>query len=648
MKVRFYSDGDSTDGPWQNRLSRSSSVYLRQHSEQPINWYPWGEEAFERAVSLNRPVLVSVGYSACHWCHVMARESFSDLTVANLLNTQFVAIKVDRESQPEVDAFCIQVLLQLQGDAGWPANVFLSPHKVPLMGGTYYPLYYQYGLPGFADVLRNVHSLWTQGPDKFAETGQHILQNFLSQPSENTEVRFIAAQWETELDERHGGFGWGAKFPMVPRLDFMFAHLHAAKWQAALRLHLDSLDKGGIHDHVGGGFHRYAIDVDWSVPHYEKMLCDNALIARAFLRAHAILNVPHYRTIGCDTLEWLIREMRNDSGLFAASVDAEDPLGEGYYYTWTREELRSALGSRAERIIQAYDVGEYGNTNIGRSTLVRNGHPSVMASVRLDLLQERAKRPAPSIDTKCVASWNAMTGTALCMGFRQIRDQRYLDAAVSIGEQLIKASNPLVPRIVGVPSVGTLEDQAWCLELWLELYSCSASERWLKAVSKLIPHVLDGFRCHEMAFQLQHQSSNVPVPIPCSDDTSEHSPLAVMMRSLEIAVRIGGCGITQSELNSLWDKVKVDVSASSLCSISAQRKELTTVVLTDIQSDTCLWYKALSQWRSHVYVFPESSYHSPLLEGRTGSGPKAWICTGQTCRIPISTIEEWPQLDLGV
>lgn len=638
MKKRIY-DSEHTEGPWSNRLMNAKSHYLQLHGDQPIDWYEWGEEAFKQAKALNRPILISVGYASCHWCHVMARESFSNPRIAQVLNEFFIAIKVDREELPEVDAFCIQSLLQIQGDAGWPANIFVSPECVPFMGGTYYPPHYQYGLPGFQDVLSNVRNLWANQPDRMTKTGTEILDGFKRRPKENTEIRLILSQWESELDTRKGGFGWGAKFPMIPRLDFILTQSHHSFWKAAATLHLDAMDKGGIHDHVGGGFHRYAVDTEWEVPHFEKMLCDNALIARAFFRFHALYPNPHFRAVACDTLEWMLKVLKDEDGLFAASVDAEDAQGEGYFYTWTREELRSLLGSKAEAFITAFSVSEYGNTDLRRSTLVRTGHPSIMASSRRLLQIEQAKRQAPRVDFKPISAWNAMSGDALCMGYRIMNDQRYLDAALNIGEKLLASCHPLVPRILGQEHLGTLEDQVWTLWFWLSLYSCTGEERWLSAVCALFPQVLDAFGSVEFGLQLQHPSAGLPISLQCADDYSEHSPVGIMMEVLLVLENLGVPQLNQVKIEELWSKLIVDLSAPTLCGVTSKRNSYRTV-LVGTGKKGALWHESLKRWRPYTFVAPVSSFACESFEAKDGALDIAWICEGRQCQLPITDVKK--------
>jgi uncharacterized protein YyaL (SSP411 family) len=366
-----------------NRLAGESSLYLRQHAENPVDWYPWGDEALARAREEDRPLLLSVGYSSCHWCHVMAHESFEDPDVAAVMNALFVNVKVDREERPDIDALYMQATMALTGQGGWPMTVFLTPEGRPFYAGTYFPPTARGGLPGFADLCRALAAAYRdRREDVEAQAGQlaervaAVADRAPSEEGLSPEVLDEAlVALARNFDPVQGGFGGAPKFPPSTALEFLLRRLWTRPGDRNAReiveVTLGRMAAGGIHDQIGGGFHRYSVDGHWLVPHFEKMLYDNALLARAYALAHRVTGAPDHRRTAEDTLDWLLREMRAPGGGLASAQDADSPGGEGAFFVWTPEEIAAALPpAQARAVTLRYGVQPGGNFE-GRTILHR-------------------------------------------------------------------------------------------------------------------------------------------------------------------------------------------------------------------------------------------------------------------------------------
>jgi uncharacterized protein YyaL (SSP411 family) len=410
-----------------NRLAQETSPYLLQHAGNPVDWQPWGEEALGRARAEGKPLLVSIGYSACHWCHVMERESFDDPATAALMNELFVNVKVDREERPDVDAVYMDAVVALTGQGGWPLTAFLTPDGEPFYGGTYFPPEPRHGLPSFRQVLRAVADAYRERPEDVAAQAEALVgalrRSAETEPSLEPLTDALLAEAErallSQLDPRWGGFGHAPKFPPASALEFL---LRRGRLDA-VRLTLDGMAAGGMYDLVGGGFHRYSVDAEWLVPHFEKMLYDNALLAPVYLHAWLLTGTQRYRDVAEETLDYMLRELRLPSGGFASAQDADTDGVEGLTYTWTAEE-----GAPAE-LLEPYEHG--------RSIL----RGELDDDTRARLLAIREQRPQPALDDKVIASWNGLALAALAEGARRLERSDLLAAAVELGELL--AVDPL-------------------------------------------------------------------------------------------------------------------------------------------------------------------------------------------------------------
>jgi uncharacterized protein YyaL (SSP411 family) len=466
-----------------NRLAQETSPYLLQHAGNPVDWYAWGEEAFERARAEDKPVLLSVGYAACHWCHVMEHESFEDAETAELMNELFVNVKVDREERPDVDAVYMDAVVAMTGHGGWPMTVFLTPGKEPFFGGTYYPPEPRHGMPAFRQVLVAVADAYRTRREDVAQQAT-VLVEALQQGSRVAPSREPLTEdlldeaghaLRTQYDPQWGGFGRAPKFPPASAIEFL---LRRGVFDLALGT-LDGMRAGGMYDLVGGGFHRYSVDEEWLVPHFEKMLYDNALLVPAYLHAWVLTGETSYREIVEDTVEYSLRELRLEGGGFASAQDADTDGVEGLTFTWTPEELAEAIGPDRELLLQPFEHGR---------SIVR-GH--LTDAERAKLLAVRAERPQPLRDDKAVAAWNGLMLAALAEAGRRLDNASWVAAARELGEFILGPLSDERGRLHrtwrgGVAKgTGYLEDYADVAHGLYELHVATGELRWLHESRRL-------------------------------------------------------------------------------------------------------------------------------------------------------------------
>jgi uncharacterized protein YyaL (SSP411 family) len=496
-----------------NRLARETSPYLLQHAHNPVDWYPWGDEALGRARREDKPILLSVGYSACHWCHVMERECFEDEDIARLTNEHFVCIKVDREERPDIDQIYMEAVQAMTGGGGWPMTVFLTPNGEPFYGGTYFPPEDGHGLPSFRRVLMAVSEAYRDRRSQVTEAARDLVSRLEqdasadSRPQALTEDILAAAYrgLARGFDDENGGFGPGPKFPQAPVLEFLLQYHRRTRETRALQmvgLTLDKMAAGGIYDQIGGGFHRYATDVRWLIPHFEKMLYDNALLSRLYLHAYQVTGKPAYRRIVEETLDYVLREMTDQNGGFYSSQDADVQGQEGQYYLWMPAEIRQVLGEEDGSLISRhYSVaggGDYPGAGVlhalggiqGDELEMRDRPPDVIARSKAKLLEARDRRPKPQRDEKILASWNGLTLRALAEASCVLGRQDYLKAARSnadfITSRMFNAGMLMHTCRDGVSKIpGYLEDYASVVLGLLGLHEATFEQHWLQAASNL-------------------------------------------------------------------------------------------------------------------------------------------------------------------
>jgi uncharacterized protein YyaL (SSP411 family) len=512
-----------------NRLAGETSPYLLQHAHNPVDWMPWGGDALARAKLLDRPIFLSIGYAACHWCHVMERESFEDDATARLLNDRFVSIKVDREERPDLDAIYMSAVQAMTGGGGWPMSVFLTPDGQPFYGGTYYPNEPRHGLPSFRQVLEGVSEAWTTQRGEVLAAGQRLVSALVEQSRVSTggdvtsdAACFVAVDMalDERFDVRNGSWGGAPKFPQPMTLEYLLRRISAGDDRpvSAVRFTLDKMADGGIRDQLGGGFHRYATDARWLVPHFEQMLYDNAQLARVYLHASKAFrggDSVRYGEVAVGVLDYMLRELRRDDGAFAASQDADTQGVEGQTFTWTASEVDEVLGdpALAERFRAAYGVTEEGNwedVTILSRVWGPDGSPPArddetleadLARARGALLERRQMRAQPARDDKALAAWNGLAITAFAEAGRYLAEDRYTAAALAAAEAIVGGLYDEGTGALGrswkdgrAVGAGVLEDYTHLAEGLLALYETTFDERWFVVARRLMDAVLERFQ----------------------------------------------------------------------------------------------------------------------------------------------------------
>ncbi|OQW33572.1 MAG: hypothetical protein A4E19_04090 [Nitrospira sp. SG-bin1] len=513
-----------------NRLVHETSPYLLQHAYNPVDWYPWGPEALQAAKEKNRPILLSIGYSACHWCHVMERESFEDDAIAELMNRWFICIKVDREERPDLDEIYMAATVAMNhGQGGWPMTVFLTPAQEPFFAGTYFPPEDRWGRPGFASVLKKIADYWDTRPSEIRDQAKELTAQLqgsrgtLSPISISESVLEEAvAQFADDFDETHGGFGTAPKFPPAMGLSFLLRSHRRSRNAHTLKMvttTLDMMAAGGIYDHIGGGFARYSTDARWLVPHFEKMLYDNALLARVYVEAYQVTKKSAYRQVATEVLDYVRREMTGPEGGFYSSTDADSEGVEGKFFVWTPTEVRNVLQNDedARRFCALYDITESGNwehTNIpnrlrpleevARQLNLTTDELLESASRAKPLLYEaRRHRVSPGLDDKVITAWNGMMLSAMAEAARVFGHTAYLESAQRTADFLLHSHTKPDDRLLRTSRGGRahleayLEDYAYLTEGLLDLYEAGSAESYLHAAARLAEYVISDFMDQE-------------------------------------------------------------------------------------------------------------------------------------------------------
>ena len=535
-----------------NRLAKEQSPYLLQHAQNPVDWFPWGNEAFNKAKKEDKPILLSIGYSTCHWCHVMEHESFENQAIAQKMNDYFVSIKVDREERPDVDHIYMSAVQSMTGSGGWPLTVFLTPDKEPFFGGTYFPPYEKWGSPGFMNVLESIHQSWTNRRSDVLEAAEEM-KNLLSRQSlkspgkedqlDITIFQETLRRYFSTFDKQYGGFGSAPKFPMAHNLSLLLRISKRFEDKEAVQMvqkTLDHMQTSGTYDHLGGGFHRYSTDRIWQVPHFEKMLYDQALISKAYLEGVQYFNDETYAQTAREILDYVLRDMTDESGGFYSAEDADSlnpddfkdmsadlanvtaEKKEGAFYIWSETELKALLDEQALNVIRlVYDIQSNGNAKqdphgefVGKNvfhqaqsfdyvanelSLSKQEVESILQNAKQILFKQRQKRPKPHLDDKVLVDWNGLMISSLALGGRILQEQKYLDAAQ-------KAANFIIENMMGtdgqlfhryrngeVGIQGTIEDYAFFTNSLLDLYETTFDITYLEKTLELTQYMMDNF-----------------------------------------------------------------------------------------------------------------------------------------------------------
>jgi uncharacterized protein YyaL (SSP411 family) len=664
-----------------NALAQETSPYLRQHASNPVDWLPWGPEALARARERDVPLLVSIGYSSCHWCHVMERESFEDPRIGALMNEEFVCVKVDREERPDVDALYMEAVQGMTGHGGWPLNVFLTPEQIPFYGGTYFPPTPRQGMPAWSEVLQAIAETWRERAAEIRGGGERIREQLgggasLSPSAEPLRARSLddaVARLRESFDDVHGGFGGAPKFPQGPVVSFLLGQRTGRGLAFST---LRAMAAGGIHDQAGGGFHRYAVDATWTVPHFEKMLYDNALLARAYLHGYQLSGDELLRRTCERTLDWVLRELRGPEGGFCSALDADSPGGEGSFYVWTLAELSARLGADGDAAIAWFGATKRGNfagesgSEVGLNVLRADGpEPPAEQRERIlsSLLEAREQRPRPALDDKRLTSWNALAISALADAGAALggaAGSRYLDAARTCADfvlrELWQPGRLQRTYSQGHASLdGYLEDYAFLLEALLVLYEASFEERWFVHARALADELVARFsdpehggffstaNDHEALIARRKDLEDSPIPAGGSSAalgllrlaalTGEHDYERHALGALRLVHEIAARHPTA--FGHLLQAVDFYVSPTREVAIVGSegpaRERLERAVRSRPRTRLVLAGATApaDDWDGGAV---------PLLAGRTAvdGQPAAYVCENFACRQPVTTPDE--------
>jgi uncharacterized protein YyaL (SSP411 family) len=647
-----------------NALANETSPYLRQHADNPVDWLPWGPSTLGRAVELQRPLFVSIGYAACHWCHVMERESFEDATTAALMNEHFVCVKVDREERPDIDAIYMQAVQLLTGHGGWPLNVFLTPDQTPFFGGTYWPPEPRHGMASFTQVLEMISAFWAQRRDEAVDLGARLSARLAAdatrepagEPLDEGRLEGALDTLRATHDPRGHGFGGAPKFPPHSTIEFL---LRRGERRMSLQT-LRAMARGGICDQVGGGFARYSVDAHWTVPHFEKMLYDNALLARAYLHGWQCSGEELLLRTCRETLDFCLRELAASDGGFYSSLDADSEGVEGRFYVWTLEELQTVLGEQAPAAIAYFGATASGNFE-GANVLEAHGpEPAARSTIRETLRLARERRVRPPLDDKRVASWNALMIGALADAGAVLEEPTYLDAAIAAAEfvweqmrdeqgRLLRSYNAAQAHLPAY-----LEDHAFLLEALLTLYEASFDERFFAWALMLADTILEQFADERGAgfFATANDAERLIVRRKESEDQpipSASSSAALGL--LRLGALTGEYRYEQAALGAI--AVSADVAprypsafAYLLCAADFHLAEVREVAL--VGPDLAALERVVrSRFRPHVVLAGSSNGLNsavPLLAGRApaagGATTAAYVCERFACQAPVSDPEE--------
>lgn len=662
-----------------NRLANETSPYLLQHKDNPVDWYPWGDEAFSVAQETDRPILLSIGYSTCHWCHVMEHESFEDDETAGLMNQYFVPVKVDREERPDVDSIYMDAVTAMTGRGGWPMTVFLTPAGKPFYAGTYFPYEDRHGMPGFRRVLGALHDAWVNRRSDLTEQADQLTEAIgrtLPAGDDLPDGTALAAAAHTlahHFDDVHGGLGGAPKFPQEPVLEF-WARTHDAPWAAASRdMFLSTLTHmaaGGIYDHLGGGFSRYAVDREWLVPHFEKMLYNNADLARLYIRGWQISGDDRFKTVAIETLEYMLCDLADPAGGFYAAEDADSEGVEGKFYVFTHDEFHDIVEGDAAPVAAAYfGVTPYGNfegstvLNEARSVESLAGEYDVevtevesrIARAKAQLLAVRNERVRPGLDSKVLAGWNGLALRAFAVAGAALGDDRYLDTARRTASFLVDHMSMADGRLhrtwsdgqAAIP--GFLEDHASVAVGLLELYQATGETRWFLAARQLVDlletHFGDG---GATVFASAADASHLVVRPTDQQDNPSASGASLAAEAFHLThLFTGEPGYLEAY------KCIVRAGAALIEQAPSAAGHLLAVHVTARRSprevaiagpDALEWASRLAQqYRPDVViaVAAEPDDVVPLLAGRhRNEGTWGYVCEQMVCAKPVDSYDE--------
>jgi len=683
------SHSSTTEHKHTNHLIGENSPYLLSHAHNPVDWYAWGEEALSKAKELDRPIFLSIGYSACHWCHVMERESFENEEIAAILNENFISIKVDREQRPDLDEIYMAFTTIMTGRGGWPMSVFLTPDLKPFYAGTYFPPEDGYGRPGFRRLITEIGAAYRSDKEQIVQSSKSIFQRVASRLRASTGRQVLtsemvdlgAEQLMGNFDHRNGGFGSSPKFPHSMELSLFLRRYRRdgdISYLQAAEKALQGMADGGIHDHVGGGFARYSTDQRWLVPHFEKMLYDNALLTQTYAQAYQVTHKEEYREIVRTTLDFIIREMTDRSGGFYSALDADSEGEEGKFYVWTKAEIESALGEDAELFSRYYNVTSGGNfegENILNLTMeskrirAENNQDDFdrrMATAREKLLELRAERIRPLTDDKILTSWNGLALSAFCVGYQITGDKKYLDVAIKnasfVRKELFRDGKLTHSYREGRHSQGQfLEDYGFYVTGLIDLYQSDVTgdnERWLTMARQMADIALEKFQDENGTFYLREANQEDLIVRPKEEnDGAIPSAGNMFMGALLKLGRITGekrytdkAELALRAVSGLLSRGPSGMATALFALDYMLGDKIEIVVVGDGAVRGQMLEELNQRYVPNKIIAMSATGRSriPLFEGRAVPDAEvmAYVCLNSVCKLPVSTLSEFKtQLD---
>ncbi len=668
-----------------NRLAHETSPYLLQHAHQLVDWYPWGPEALDKARQEDKPIFLSIGYSACHWCHVMSRECFDNEELARQMNERFVNIKVDREERPEIDAIYMNALIAMNGQGGWPLNLFLTPEQEPYFGGTYFPPVPGSHQPGFGEVLQQAHDQYRDQKEQIQNRSKGILQKINAQHTpgvvqENSAQTLINAAVQLlseKFDEAYGGFGAGMKFPESMLYSLLLRHWARSESNDVLMMvdkSLTHMAEGGMYDQLGGGFHRYSTDREWQVPHFEKMLCDSALMARLYLDAFQATQQDIYRTVPEEIFEYVDREMASPEGAFFTSQDADTEGREGIYFTWELKEVLDILGPRHAKVFaKMYGItpaGQFERRNVLRviqsmeKTAEEEGMPifevgHIIKNGKQALLEARNKRSQPHRDEKVLTGWNGLMISALAKGFVVLRKESYLQRAATCADFIWNHlwQDDFLLRVYKAGQArfnGCLEDYAYFLDGLVALYEASFESQWLERAQVLAESMIDRFWDEGGGGFFMTASDHEPLVARLKTPMDDAMPSANAVAALAL-LRLGrltGSKLFEEKGRQTVRAFEGDMEQRSaaftalLSAMDFMESSPVEIVLSGLEDDKEFQKMLETVYRDYrpnqlavVYQGEETIKWIPWAKGRgpVSNRPTAYVCKEGTCHPPVHT-----------
>lgn len=672
-----------------NRLVSESSPYLLQHAHNPVDWYAWGDEALQRAKAEDKPILVSIGYSACHWCHVMERESFENEATAEIMNRYFINIKIDREERPDLDHIYMDAVQAISGSGGWPLNVFLTPERKPFYGGTYFPPVTAYNRMSWPDTLHAVHKAYTERKSEIEAQAENLIEHInnansfgLAKPGEvKTDTLFSKENLETiaqnilkSADTKWGGFGRAPKFPQTFAIQYLLRDYHSNKREASLTQALLSLDKmiqGGIYDQLGGGFARYSTDEKWLAPHFEKMLYDNALLISVLSEAYQLTGNKSYAAVIKETVEFVKEELLSSEGGFYSALDADSEGVEGKYYVWSKDQIDELLGKDADIFCSVYDIKKGGNwehTNIlwlpqtikdwaQKLEVKEEILEETLTAGRQKLLHERKKRIRPLLDDKILLSWNALMITALCKAYAATTEATYLQMAEdnirflehNLAQQdgswrhTWKAGQAKYPAF--------LDDCAYLIQAYIHLQEVTGNSGYLLAAKKITEKVIEDFADKESAFFWFTASTQTDVIVRKKEvyDGAVPSGNAVMVQNLIYLSIVFDIRLSESKAIEMIESLGMAIvrypTSFGIWALQLQTfvMGINEIAIVGVEFNTLL--KKLNKLYIPAKLIQSSAKEAlgfPLLEGKFTDSVETFIylCRNYACARPVTSAED--------